>query len=143
MALKAKVANKVVTDDSGFAVGTIKSVLEVEEKTEKQGKKTVKYASQFEFIVISEGSIKPVTFRFWTGQTLNDEKFGEKQEYNRLTQLSLKLGLIQIPDLENLKDSEMPDFEKLEGTKIKFKLEKSEKAQGLSVIDISSIEIVK
>lgn len=143
MALKAKVANKPIIDDKGYTVGVIKNILEIEERTEKQGRKEVRYAPQFEFIVISEGSLKPLTLRFWTGQTLNNEKFGDKKDYNRLTRLSLQLGLIETSDLDKLKEVETPDFEKLVGIEVKFKLEKSQKAQGLSVIDISSIELVK
>jgi hypothetical protein len=142
MALKAKTANKPVIDENGYVVGTIKNVLEIEERVDNSDKKN-KYSAQFEFIVIGEGSVKPITYRFWTGQILNSEKFGDSQDYNRLTRLSLQLGLIQESDLDNLEKIDMPDFEELEGLKIKFKLEKSQKSQGLSVISIPSIESVK
>ena len=37
MALKAKIANKIVADDNGFTIGEIVIVNEIEERTEKEG----------------------------------------------------------------------------------------------------------
>lgn len=146
-ALKAKVANKAITDDSGYVQGTIKSVLDIDERTEKQGRKEVRYAAQFEFNVIAEGSQKPITFKFWTGQNLNSEQFENEEtgntDYNRFTRLCLQLELIKQSDLKNLDTIELPDIESVEGQLIKFKLIKSRKNPALSIPDISSIELVK
>lgn len=146
-ALKAKVANKPITDNSGYVKGTIKSVLDIDERTEKQGRKEVRYAAQFEFNVIAEGSQKPITFKFWTGQNLNYEKFESEEtgdtDYNRFTRLCLQLELIKESELKNLDNIELPDIESVEGQIIKFKLIKSRKNPALSIPDISSIELVK
>ncbi|MFM6153656.1 MAG: hypothetical protein ACKPE3_11755 [Sphaerospermopsis kisseleviana] len=147
MALKAKIANKPKLDDKGYCTGVIESILDIEEREEKQGKKTIKFAAQFEFIIISDGSHKPITYRFWTGQNINSEKFKNEEtdtkDYNRLTRVCLQLGLIKESDLSAIKDDKLPDLEQLEGIKIKFKLEPSRKNQALQVPDISSLEIVK
>jgi hypothetical protein len=93
--------------------------------------------------VTGEGSQKPITYQFKTGQILNGQKFGDNEDYNRLTRLSLQLGLIKESDLDNLDEIEPPDFEKLEGLKIKFKLEKSKKNPGYDNVSIPTIELVK
>ena len=146
MALKAKVANKIVTDVKGFCEGTIQSILEIDERVEREGKKDIKYAAQFEFNIISNGSAKSITHKIWCGQNLNSEKFTNQDtgelDYNRLTRLCLNLGLIKESELSTIKDDEL-DLESLEGQKIKFKLEPSKKNQLFSVIDISSIQLVK
>lgn len=147
MALKAKVANKVVTDVKGFCEGTIQSILEIEERIEKQGKKDVKFAGQFEFTIISDGTAKSISHKIWTGQNINSEKFTNQEsgeiDYNRLTRLLINLELIKESELTKIKDAELPDLESLEGLQIKFKLEQSKKNQLFSVIDISSIRVVK
>ena len=145
MTLKAKVANKVVTDAKGFCKGTIQSILEINERIERNGKKDIKYAAQFEFNIISDGSAKSITHKIWCGQNLNSEKFINQEgevEYNRLTRLCLNLGLIKESELSTIKDDEL-DLESLEGQKVKFKLEPSKKNQLFSVIDISTIQLVK
>lgn len=148
MPLKAKVANKPSTDDQGFVTGTIKSVLEIDERSEKQGRKEVHYASQFEFHIVSEGTQKTLTFKVWTGQNLNSDRFttdeeSKTEDYNRFTRLCLQLGLIKESDLDNLDKIELPDLDVLEGTQIKFKLVKSRKNPSLSIPDISSIQLEK
>jgi len=147
MALKAKIANKTITDSQGFCTGSIQSILEIDERIEKQGKKDIKFASQFEITVISDGSTKSITHKIWCGQNINSEKFTNQEsgavEYNRLTRLCLNLGLIKESELTTIKDDKLPDLESLEGQKIKFKLEPSKKNQLFSVIDISTIQLVK
>jgi hypothetical protein len=147
MALKAKIANKPLLDNKGYCTGVIDSVLDIEDREEKQGRKTVKYAAQFEFIISSEGSHKPITYRFWTGQNLNSEKFKNEEtdsyDFNRLTRVCLQLELIKESDLASINDDKLPDLEQIEGIKIKFKLEPSRKNRVLQVPDISTLEVVK
>jgi hypothetical protein len=147
MALKAKIANKPLLDSKNYCLGVIECVLDISEREEKQGRKTVKFAAQFEFTIKSEGTHKPIFFRIWTGQNLNSEMFTndetETKDYNRLTRLCLQLGLIEESDLSKIKEDKLPNLEELEGTKIKFKLEPSRKNQALQIPDISTIEIVK
>lgn len=145
--LKAKIANKSIQDSNGFCEGIIQSILEIDERVEKLGKKAVKYAAQFEFTIISEGSAKSICHKIWCGQNINSEKFTNPDngeiDYNRLTRLLINLGLIKENELAKIKDDELPNLESLEGKKIKFKLETSKKNQAFSIIDISSIRLIK
>ncbi len=151
MALKAKIANKIVTDDNGLTIGEIIGVEEIEERTEKEGKKEITYAAQFEFLVSVEGTKKATLLRFWTGININSDKFENEDtgtsDYNRLTRFLLNMGLLDAKKLSELDkakidDSEI-DLESLKGQKIQFKMNKSIKRKGLSVIDIGTIEPVK
>lgn len=145
MALKAKIANKIETDAQGYVEGVIISVLECEEKTEVIKGKEVTYAEQFEFQIESTGSIKPIIYRVWTSQKVNNEKFEIEDglsDYNKLTRLLIQVGMIDEKALETLNIIDV-DVEKLEGTKIKFKLEKSKKTRGLSIPNIRSIKLVE
>ena len=85
MVLKAKIANKIVADDSGYTTGEIIDINEIDEHSEKEGKKL---------------------------------------------------------DKAKLEDSDI-DLEVLIGQKIEFKMNKSIKRKGLSVIDIKSIKPIK
>lgn len=145
MALKAKIANKVESDAQGYVEGTIISVLECDEKTEIIKGKEVTYAEQFEFQIESTGTIKPVIYRIWTSQKINNEKFELEDgvtDYNKLTRLLLQLQIIDETALKDLSSINV-DVESLEGTKIKFKLEKSKKTRGLSIPNIRSIKLVE
>ncbi|MBW4677773.1 MAG: hypothetical protein KME52_28395 [Desmonostoc geniculatum HA4340-LM1] len=145
MALKAKVANKVQTNEKGLVEGTIIRVLEIDERTEIEKGKEVTYAAQFEFQIEAEGSQKSVIYRIWTRQTFNNEKY-EKQDgthdYNDFTRLMLQLQMIKESDLKDLKDSKLTDFdvESVEGLQIIFELEPSKKAKGLKVPKLTSIK---
>lgn len=154
MALKAKVANKVVTTESGLVEGTIVQVLEIEERIEiekvKGKDKEVKYRAQFEFHIESEGSQKSITYRLWTGQSFNNEKLREKdkvQDYNDFTRLMLQLEVISESDLKDLQNPKLTDFdvESVEGLKILFELEPSKKAKsnGLKVPKLTTIKPLK
>lgn len=150
MALKAKVANKVLTTESGLVEGTIVRVLEVEERIEIEKGKEVKYRAQFEFRIESKGSQKNITYRLWTGQSFNNEKLREKdkiQDYNDFTRLMLQLEVISESDLKDLQNPKLTDFdvESVEGLKIQFELEPSKKAKsnGLKVPKITSIKPLK
>lgn len=146
MPLKAKIANKIVADDNGYTTGEIIDINEIDEHVEKEGKKEVTYASQFEFLIAVDGTKKQTLLRFWTGQNINSEKFenegDETSDYNRLTRFLLNMGLLDVKKLSELdktKESEI-DLESLRGQKIQFKMNKSIKRKGLSVIDIKSIK---
>lgn len=148
MPLKAQIANKIQTDDNGYTVGEIIDINEVEERTEKEGKKEVYYAPQFEFLVVVQGTKKPTLLRFWTGKKINSELFENeetgKTDYNRLTRLILNMRLIDDKklaeyDKADVEESEV-ELDILKGQKIRFKMDKSIKRKGLSVINVSSIE---
>lgn len=152
MVLKAKIANKIVADDNGYTTGEIIDINEIEEHTVKEGKKEIFYASQFEFLIKVVGTKKDTLLRFWTGQNINSEKFeidGDEMltDYNRLTRFLLNMGLLDAKkltelDKAKLEDSDI-DLEVLKGLKIQFKMNKSIKRKGLSVIDIKSIKPIK
>lgn len=163
MALKAKVANKVQTNASGLIEGIIIAVLDVEEKfkdskgnyiseeeyqdLKKSGKKVDYFTAQFEFQIEVSASQKPITYKLWTRQTFNNEKYEKSDkrfDYNDFTRLMLQLELIKESDLNNL-DSLVDDFdvESVEGLKITFELEPSKKAKGLNQPKLTSIKPVK
>jgi hypothetical protein len=151
MPLKAKIANKIVADDNGYTTGEIIDINEIDEHTEKEGKKEVTYASQFEFLIAVEGTKKQTLLRFWTGQNINSEKFENEgdnsTDYNRLTRLLINMGLLDAKKLSELNKTQLEDSEidldTLRGQKIQFKMNKSIKRKGLSVIDIKSIKPIK
>lgn len=151
MALKAKIANKVATEENGLTIGEIIAIEEIEEHTEKEGKKEVFYASQFEFQIAVKGTKKDILMRFWTGQNINSEKFEDDEtgnsDYNRLTRFLLNMGLLDAKKLAELDKAKIVesniDLDSLIGQKIEFKMNKSIKRKGLSVIDIKSIKPIK
>jgi hypothetical protein len=151
MPLKAKIANKIVADNNGYTTGEIIDINEIDEHSEKEGKKDVFYASQFEFLIKVEGTKKDTLLRFWTGQNINSEKFeveiDETTDYNRLTRFLLNMGLLdskKLAELDKAKIAESDiELDSLIGQKIEFKMNKSIKRKGLSVIDIKSIKPVK
>ena len=151
MALKAKIANKIATEENGLTIGEIIAIEEIEEHTEKEGKKEVFYASQFEFQVKVKGTKKEILMRFWTGQNINSEKFEDDEtgnsDYNRLTRFLLNMGLLDAKKLAELDKAKIAEsdivLESLIGQKIELKMNKSIKRRGLSVIDIKSIKAVQ
>jgi hypothetical protein len=150
MVLKAKIANKIVSDDNDLIIGEIIAIEDIEEHTDKQGKKEIFYASQFEFQIVVNGTKKDILMRFWTGQNINSEKFesdDDVEDYNRLTRFLLNIGLLdskKLAELDKAKIAESDiELDSLIGQKIEFKLNKSIKRKGLSVIDIKSIKPVK
>ena len=151
MVLKAKIANKVATEENGLTIGEIIAIEDIEEHTDKEGKKEVFYASQFEFQIAVKGTKKDILMRFWTGQNINSEKFENDGEdttdYNRLTRFLLNMGLLdskKLAELDKAKIAESDiELDSLIGQKIEFKMNKSIKRKGLSVIDIKSIKPVK
>ena len=146
MALKAKVANKVQTNDKGLVEGIITSVLEVEERTELEKGKEVSYPAQFEFQIEVEGSQKTVTYRIWTRQTFNNEKYEKsdgKQDYNNFTRLMLQLQMIKESDLKDLDSLTNIDVEACEGLKISFELEASQKNKALKIPKLTSIKPIQ
>jgi hypothetical protein len=146
MALKAKIANKIQTNASGLIEGTINNVLEIEERTEIVKGKEQTFRAQFEFQVEVEGSQKSVTYRIWTGQTFNDEKYekvDKRADYNDFTRLMLQLELIAESDLKNLDSLAEFDVESAQGLKISFELEPSKKAKSLNQPKLTSIKPIK
>ena len=151
MPLKAKIANKIVADDNGYTTGEIIDINEIDERSEKEGKKEVTYSSQFEFLIKVVGTKKDTLLRFWTGQNINSEKFevegDDTTDYNRLTRFLLNMGLLdskKLAELDKAKIAESDiELDSLIGQKIEFKMNKSIKRKGLSVIDIKSIKPIK
>lgn len=152
MVLKAKIANKVSVEDNGLTIGEIIAIEDIEEHTDKEGKKELFYASQFEFQIVVNGTKKDILMRFWTGQNINSEKFeleGDEKisDYNRLTRFLLNMGLLdskKLAELDKAKIAESDiELDSLIGQKIQFKMNKSIKRKGLSVIDIKSIKPIK
>ena len=148
MALKAKVANKVQTNEKGLVEGIVTKVLEIEERTEIERGKEITYTAQFEFQIEVEGSQKSVTYRIWTRQTFNNEKYerdDKPTDYNDFTRLMLQLEVIKESDLKDLNNPLLTDFdvESVEGIQITFELEPSKKAKGLKVPKLTSIKPVK
>jgi hypothetical protein len=151
MVLKAKIANKVSVEDNGLTIGEIIAIEDIEEHTDKEGKKELFYASQFEFQIAVKGTKKDILMRFWTGQNINSEKFEidgeETSDYNRLTRFLLNMGLLdskKLAELDKAKIAESDiELDSLIGQKIQFKMNKSIKRKGLSVIDIKSIKPIK
>lgn len=148
MALKAKVANKVQTNASGLIEGTLIKVLEIDEKTEIEKGKEVVYAAQFEFQIEVPGTQKPVTYRIWTRQTFNNEKYKKDDgsvDYNSFTRLMLQLEMIAESDLKDLDNQKFADIdiESVEGLKIQFELEDSRKNKGLKVPKLATIKPLK
>ena len=148
MVLKAKVANKVKTDEKGIIEGTITRVLEIEERTEIEKGKEAFYAAQFEFQIEAEGNQKCITYHLWTRQIFNNEKYektGGIKDYNDFTRLMIQLEAIKESDLKDLNNPQLADFdvESVEGLKIIFELEPSKKAKGLKVPKLTSIKPLK
>jgi hypothetical protein len=151
MVLKAKIANKIIADDNGYTTGEIIDINEIDEHSEKEGKKEVFYSPQFEFLIAVEGTKKQTLLRFWTGQNINSEQFevegDDKTDYNRLTRFLLNMGLLdskKLAELDKAKIAESDiELDSLIGQKIQFKMNKSIKRKGLSVIDIKSIKPIK
>jgi hypothetical protein len=146
MALKAKIANKVESDAQGYIEGKIVAVLDCEETTKIEKGKEVIYAAQFEFQIEAQASQKPILYRIWTGQTLNNEKYelddGTK-DYNKFTRLMLQLELIDEKELKENLGSININVDDAEGMSIKFKLEKSRKTKGLSIPVVNSIKPIE
>lgn len=145
MALKAKIANKVISNASGLIEGTIINVLEISERTEIEKGKEIKFGAQFEFQIEVEGTQKNVVYRIWTRQIFNNEKYEKSSgvtDYNDFTRLMLQLDLIKETDLKDLESTVLTNFdvESVQGLKISFELEPSKKNKGLTVPKLTSIK---
>jgi hypothetical protein len=143
MALKAKIANKSVTSENGFILGTITDILETEERTEiSRNGSEVKYSAQYEVIITAPGTRKDINYHVWVGQLISnvERDYEGVKSFNSLTTLLLNLGLLDKVTL--LKDDSVYDnfdLEQLLGLKIEFELEPSKKV-GLSKPKLSSIK---
>ncbi len=148
MSLKAKIANKVKTNKNGLVEGTIIEVLEIDERAEIVKGKEVVYGAQFEYLLESEGSQKPIVYRIWTRQSFDNEMYAnsdETKDYNKFTRLMLQLELIEETDLKDLQNPKLANFdvEAAIGLKVQFELEPSKNVKGLKVPNISSIKPLK
>ncbi|MBD0386263.1 MAG: hypothetical protein ICV54_06970 [Nostoc sp. C3-bin3] len=148
MTLKAKIANKVLTNKEGLVEGTVTQVLEIDERTEIQKGKEIIYGAQFEFQIESEGSQKPIVYRVWTRQSFDNEmyvKADESKDYNGFTRLMLQLELINEADLKDLQNPKLANFdvEAAVGLKVQFELEPSKNVKGLKVPKVSTIKPLK
>ena len=143
MALKAKIANQVQTNEQGLIEGTIITVLEIDERTHMEKGKEVVSSAQFEFKIQSVGSQKPVVYHIWTGQTFNNEKYKTadgKLDYNKFTRLMLQLEIIKESDLKKLDSLTEIDVEACQGLKVSFELESSQKNKNLKIPKLTSIK---
>jgi hypothetical protein len=104
-------------------------------RSEKIDGKTVKFGPQWEFVIESMGTTKPITFRFWTGTTLSTEKVDGR--LNKLTTVLTNLNAIKLNEIV---DGFEFDLETLIGVEIKFKLEKVE-GKKLERIDLATIQL--
>lgn len=148
MALKAKVANKIQTNEQGLVEGTVTQVLEIDERKEIEKGKEITYRAQFEFQIESEGSQKAIVYRVWTRQSFDNEMYvngSETKDYNKFTRLMLQLELIDETDLKDLQNPKLTNFnvEAAVGLKVQFELEPSKNAKGLKVPKISTIKPIK
>jgi hypothetical protein len=137
MALKPKMANSLKVDNLGYAHGEIVDI------TELDGSESNLDKEQYLFDFVCEGSIKPINIKYWTGVLINSERYGEgkNKEYNKLTKLCIKLGLVTVDDLKSGKEIDI-DLDTLKTKQIKFKPVKSSKSSNLTTIDIETLEIV-
>jgi hypothetical protein len=140
MALKAKMANKLKTDDNGYILGTITDIqfIDADESDYER--------EQFCFLIESEGTKKPIILKHWTGTIINGDNQSNNGDYNKLTRLLLQLGVIDEVSLKRAyKNGEemMVDIEELKGLAVRFKTAKSAKLRGLSQLDPLTLELVK
>jgi hypothetical protein len=137
MALKPKMANSLKVDNEGYAHGEIVDI------TELDGSESNLDKEQYLFDFVCEGTIKPINIKYWTGVLINSERYGEgkNKEYNKLTKLCIKLGLITVDDLKSGKEIDI-DLDILKSKQIKFKPVKTSKSSNLTTIDIETLVIV-
>ena len=130
-----KTANKPQIDSKGFCKGNLIDLVLTDARSEKIDGKTVKFGPQWEFVIESMGTTKPITFRFWTGTTLSTEKVDGR--LNKLTTVLTNLNAIKLNEIV---DGFEFDLETLIGVEIKFKLEKVE-GKKLERIDLATIQL--
>jgi hypothetical protein len=130
-----KTANKPQIDSKGFCKGNLIDLVLTDARSEKIDGKTVKFGPQWEFVIESMGTTKPIAFRFWTGTTLSCEKIDGR--LNKLTTVLTNLNAIKLNEIV---DGFEFDLETLIGVEIKFKLEKVE-GKKLERIDLATIQL--
>ena len=130
-----KTANKPQIDSKGFCKGKIVDLVLTDPRSEKIDGKVVKFGPQWEFLVESMGTTKPISFRFWTGTTLSSEKIDGR--FNKLTTVLINLDAIKLNEIV---DSFEFDLETLIGLEIVFKLEKIE-GKKLERIDLATLKL--
>ncbi len=130
-----KTANKPQIDSKGNCKGKLVDLILTDPRSEKIDGKTVKFGPQWEFVIESNGTTKPINFRFWTGTTLSSELTDGK--LNKLTTVLTRLNQIK---LDEIVDGFEFDLETLIGLEIAFKLEKIE-GKKLERIDLTTIKL--
>lgn len=122
-----RAANKPVTDDEGFVTAKVTRVVFGEGTTKgKDGE--VEVYDRLEISLEMSGTVSPIKTTVFTGTVLNDATPGKggKSQYNRLTRLSLALGLVKESDLKDIKPATMQACEDglqaLEGQLVSFKM---------------------
>lgn len=142
MTLRTKLANKPILDKEGYATGTLESITLIDASESDFDR------SQFQFSFKVKGTRKDITLNLWSGTTISGEKYdnGSSIDYNKLSKIVMKLGLISEKDLieayQGGKDPEL-DLDSLIGVAVRLKLNKSAKKGKLSQIDLNSIELEK
>lgn len=128
MALRVQAGNRPKLDDDGFVHGVIKSIAN-EESGEKHEWESLRW--EFE----TQGTLRPLTFRIWTGLTFNPPD--DKGEVNKLTNLCLRFKLVTV---EQLVADEVPelDLEALTGQCVQFRLQRE---GGLYRIDPNTLAL--
>jgi hypothetical protein len=140
MVLKAKMANKLKTDDNDYVLGIITDIQFIDEDSSDYERE------QFCFLIECEGTKKPIILKHWTGTVINGDNQSNNGDYNKLTRLLLQLGIIDELSLKSAyRDGQemMVDIESLKGQKVRFKTAKIAKLRGLSQLDPLTIELVK
>jgi hypothetical protein len=128
MALRVQAGNRPKLDPDGLVRGVIKAITS-EETTETREWESVRWEIE------APGTIRPITYRVWTGMKLNPPD--DKGELNRLTNICLRCGLFTMEDL--LADETLDvDVESLVGMCVQFKLVKE---GGLYRIDVNTLGV--
>ena len=148
MALKPRLANTPVVNDSGYCIADVIDITFLEDgESEYAGE-------QYLFDFVTEGVQRPINLKVWTGTNLNPEQYqvnGSKtKDYNKLTRVCLAMDLISETELKAIKSECDLDklnlgekIEALKGQKVRFKLLKAAKGKGLSQIDLNTLELVQ
>jgi hypothetical protein len=130
MALKAYMGNKLIFDDDGYVHGVVKTVELATHKDDKGEWESLRWV--FETI----GSLRPYELSELTGLAMHprDKKTGE---YNKLTAIVTKLGILSDADLEA---EELPDhdLESAIGQCVKFKVLRKD---GFYRVDLTTLAL--
>ena len=142
MVLKTKKANKLVIDNDGYIEAIIKS-FDDSDKSIVKGKSLIEISDSISWEFQSVGNNgKKITIFYNTGNTINPEKMDDGF-YNKLTDFSIAMGLIDESKLNELSNDIELDAESILGKKIKFQVEKSRKKSYLYVPIKGSFSLIE